>query len=158
MFREMRRNRQQLTQQQCIEILNSATSGVLAVNGDDGYPYAVPVSFVYHEGCIYFHGSVKGHKADSLRKNDKVSFCVIDMDEVSPSEVTTHYRSVIAFGRAEILEGEEKRMAAILLGEKYSRDYRDKYLDEIETTFPVLQCVRIRIEHLTGKQAKELKK
>ena len=81
-FRPMRRHRQQLTDNDCIGILERATAGTLALLGDDGYPYAVPISFVYHEGCIYFHSAVEGHKVDAIRRNEKASFCVIDQDEV----------------------------------------------------------------------------
>ena len=55
MFREMRRKGQQLSQEECVQILRAATSGVLAVFGDDGYPYTVPVSHVYADGKIAFH-------------------------------------------------------------------------------------------------------
>lgn len=55
MFREMRRKNQQLPQEECNRILQVATSGVLAVDGDDDYPYAVPLSFVYEDGRLYFH-------------------------------------------------------------------------------------------------------
>ena len=72
MFREMRRLGQMLSAEECESILRSATNGVLAVAGDDDYPYAVPLSFVYHEGKIYFHSAVSGHKLDAIARNDKV--------------------------------------------------------------------------------------
>ena len=159
MFREMRRIKQQISQEECIEILTRATSGVLALSGDDGYSYAVPVSFAYEDGKICFHGAKKGHKVDAIRKNDKVSFCVIDQDVVMPRERTTKYCSVIAFGRARILEDpEEIRHSAVLLGEKYSHDYRDLYEEEIEETMKAgaLCCVEITIEYLTGKIGRQL--
>ena len=78
MFRQMRRNRQQLSRERCEEILSRATSGVLAVLGDEGYPYAVPLSYVYSEGKFYFHCARQGHKLDAIRREPKASFCVID--------------------------------------------------------------------------------
>lgn len=89
MFREMRRKAQQLTNEECIEILKNATSGVLGVFGDDGYPYTVPVSHVFEDGKICFHCAKTGHKIDSIRRNEKVSFTVIAQDEVMPKERTT---------------------------------------------------------------------
>ena len=77
MFREMRRIRQQATEEECLEILKSAKRGVLAVHGDDDYPYTVPMDFVYEDGCLYFHAAKSGHKLDAVRRNDKVSFCVL---------------------------------------------------------------------------------
>lgn len=82
MFREMRRKNQVLSSEECIQVLNRATSGVLAVSGDDDYPYAVPLSYIYHNNKIYFHGAKTGHKLDGIMRNEKVSFCVIDQDEI----------------------------------------------------------------------------
>src|SRR5574344_2695673 len=86
MFREMRRKKQQLSIEQVEKILKQNTSGVLAVFGDDGYPYAVPLSYVYTNSKIYFHGAKEGHKLDSIKNNEKVSFCVIDKDEIVPEK------------------------------------------------------------------------
>ena len=119
MFREMRRKRQQLSEKEAAAVLERGTSGVLAVLGDGGYPYAVPLSYVYQDGKIYFHCAGSGHKLDGIRNCDKVSFCVIDQDEVHPEKYTTYFRSVIAFGKARILEEDEKRKAILLLTEKY---------------------------------------
>ena len=58
MFREMRRKAQQLTEAECVNILNNATSGILGVFGDDGYPYTVPVSHVFYDGKIAFHCAI----------------------------------------------------------------------------------------------------
>ena len=77
MFREMRRKRQLLPQEQALEILENNTSGVLALSGDGGYPYAVPMSYVYNDGKIYFHCAKAGHKIDAIRSCDKASFCVV---------------------------------------------------------------------------------
>ncbi len=98
---EMRRKRQQVTREACEEVLRRATSGVLAVIDADGDPYAVPLSFVYTDGKLYFHCAPVGHKIDAIRTNDRISFCVIDRDEVMPESFTTKYRSVIVFGRAD---------------------------------------------------------
>lgn len=112
MFRPMRRHRQQLSQGDCAAILSRGTSGVLAVAGDGGYPYAVPLSYVYQEGTLFFHCAKAGHKLDALRRCSKASFCVIDQDQVVPPEYTTYFRSVIAFGRTRILEDEAEKQAA----------------------------------------------
>lgn len=73
-FRKMRRNRQELSRDESIRILKEGTSGVLALHGDDGYPYAVPISYVYDDGKLYFHGAKSGHKLDALRSYPKASF------------------------------------------------------------------------------------
>lgn len=153
-FREMRRKGQQLSQAECEEILKSATSGVLGVVGDGGYPYTVPISHVYHEGKLYFHGARVGHKIDALRANDKVSFCIIAQDEVMPKERTTAFISVIAFGRARVVEDEEGlRRIATLVGQRYSPNYPEDCKQEIDEAIASqrMACVEIEIEHLTGK-------
>ena len=98
MFREMRRKKQQMSGDACDELLFRGTSGVLALSGDDGYPYAVPISYVYDGEKIYFHCAKSGHKLDAIKRNPKASFCVIGQDQIVPEEYTTYFRSVIAFG------------------------------------------------------------
>ena len=95
MTRPMRRIRQQLEQAACEEILAKNTSGVLALAGDEGWPYAVPLSYAWAEGKLIFHGATSGHKLDAMRREPRASFCVIDADEIVPERYTTHYRSVI---------------------------------------------------------------
>ena len=107
-FREMRRKRQQLSEETCVRILETSTSGTLALQGDGGYPYAVPISYVYVNGCLYFHSALSGHKVDAIKNCDKASFCVIEKDEVHGEEYTTYFRSVIAFGHIHIIEDEEE--------------------------------------------------
>ena len=84
MFREMRRRKQALSLESCVEVLRKGTSGVLAVSGDDGYPYAVPLSYVYDDGRLFFHCAPSGHKLAAIAGNEKASFCVIDQDHVVP--------------------------------------------------------------------------
>lgn len=160
MFRTMRRFKQALPLRDCEEILNRGTSGVLAVPGDDGYPYAVPVSYFFDgDAKIYFHCAKSGHKLDAIARNDKVSFCVIDQDQIVPERYTTYFRSVIAFGRARVLaDDEEKRAALRLIAKKYAPDpgLAEGLLREVDSQLPAVCIVEISIEHLTGKEAIEL--
>ena len=165
MFRKMRRIRQQITQEECMEIMQRGSHGVLGTIGDDGYPYTVPLSYVYtpgeEGGCgkLHFHCAVSGHKIDAIRGCDKVSFCVVDRDDVMPKERTTKYASVIAFGHARILETEEElRASANLVGAKYSSGYEDLYKAETEETIlhHTLCCVEITIDPMTGKIGRQV--
>ncbi len=155
MFRELRRTKQSLPLEEVEAILKRNTSGTLAVLGDEGYPYAVPVSYVYEDYKIYFHCAMTGHKIDAIHHCDKVSFCVIDQDDIVPEKFTTFYKSVIAFGRAKVLEGEEKYHAIDILCEKYSPNIIGRK-EEIESSFEHLTMIEIKIEHMTGKAAIEL--
>ena len=156
MFREMRRKRQSLSTEECVAILERMPNGTLALYGDDGYPYAVPVSYVNADGKIYFHSAMQGHKVDAVRRNGNVSFCVVEQDDVKPAEFTTYFRSVIVFGKARILTDEdEKRNALCLLADKYSHGEAGMEA-EIAKGFNKLLMVEITVEHITGKEAIEL--
>lgn len=158
MFRPMRRSKQALPEAWCKDALRAASNGVLAVCGDDGYPYAVPLSFVFDgKDKLYFHCATAGHKLDAIRSVPKASFCVTVQDAVHPAEFTTYYKSVIAFGKARVLQNwESEKNALILLSEKYGMFDRDAIFSEIERFRESVCIVEFTIEHLTGKQAREL--
>ena len=157
MFPSMRRSRQALSREACLAVLQRATSGVLSLQTADGYPYGVPLSFVYDGDKLYFHCAKTGYKLDALRYHDKVSFCVIDQDQVVPEAYTTYLRSVILFGRARILtQPEEARQALEKLAEKYSPQFPQGRQEEIDRLFSHVCMVELTIDHMTGKQAKEL--
>ena len=157
-FRKMRRIRQQLSKEECVEILERNTSGVLAVLGDGGYPYAVPLSYVYYDNNLYFHCAKNGHKLDAINEYDKVSFCVIDQDLVVPEEYTSYFRSVILFGRAKVMECDSEIRSAIeRLAMKYApEDSRESRDAVIEKEYHVMGMVKIEVEHISGKEAIEL--
>ena len=156
-MRQMRRFRQELTPEECDQVLERQTSGVLAVLGDEGYPYAVPLSYVYEGGKIYFHCAKEGHKLDAIRKDNKVSFCVVDQDQVVPEEYTTYFRSVIVFGTAKLLEDEkEKRQALEALAAKYSPHEAEGREKEIQSQFSRVALVELTPNCITGKEAIEL--
>ena len=156
-FREMRRKRQLLSDEESIGILKNATAGTLALLGDNDYPYAVPISYVYHERKLYFHSALAGHKVDAIRNCDKASFCVIDKDDVQPEKYTTFFRSVIAFGRIHIIEDDKEKLAmARMLGNRYNPNNDESLQREIEGGLSRMLMIRFDIEHLTGKEAIEL--
>ena len=161
----MRRKRQELHQEECEKILNNATAGVLSVLGDGGYPYGVPISYVYAEGKLFFHSAVEGHKIDAIAREDKCSFTVIDQDEIHPDEYTTYFRSVIAFGRIHRLESMEDILHGLrLLGRKYNPGDHAGLQHEIDKSVAMpsgiphtrVAVLYMEIEHLSGKEAIEL--
>ena len=156
-FREMRRKRQQLSEEESIGLLQKATAGTLALLGDNGYPYAVPISYVYADGKLYFHSALSGHKVDAIRNCDKASFCVIDKDDVQPEKYTTYFRSVIAFGRIHIIEDDQEKLeTARLLGDRYNPNQEEALQKELEKGLSRMVMIRFDIEYLTGKEAIEL--
>ena len=158
MFRKMRRFKQELTQEEAIQILNNNTAGVLAVLGDEGYPYSVPLSYVFVDNKIYFHSAKTGHKIDAIKNYDKASFCVIDQNQIMPEEYTTYFRSVIAFGKIRLLETPEEIIPAIQkLATKYHpTDHEENRNKMINRDIKQMGMIELEIEHLTGKEAIEL--
>lgn len=160
MFREMRRNKQLLPEEDTKAILRRNTAGVLSVQGDDDYPYGVPISYQYDEekARLYFHCAVEGHKLDAIAKNPKVSFCVIDQDHIVSEKFTTFFRSAIVFGKAYILkDGEEYEQAIWDLAVKYSPNLTKERIDEeISKNRHRTYMIAVEIEHMTGKEAIEL--
>lgn len=158
MFRGMRRSKQLLSIEDTMAVVYRCTNGVLACVGDEDYPYAVPLSYVYFNDKIYFHSSKAGHKIEAITKNPKVSFTVVDEDKIVSGEFTTYFRSVIAFGRARIVSGEEWQIAFQALVEKYSGDQPEEIKrKEIEGCGKAC-IVAIDIEHITGKESIEYTK
>lgn len=157
MFRAMRRSRQLLSQEKATEILQRNTSGTLAVLGDDDYPYAVPLSYVFADGKLYMHSAKTGHKVDAVRKHEKASFCVIDQDQIVPKEYTTYFRSVIAFGKVRLLEDEQQmRRAAETLAMKYAPEFSAGIPASIDAAIGRMAILEMTIDHMTAKEAIEL--
>ncbi|MCQ2983132.1 MAG: pyridoxamine 5'-phosphate oxidase family protein, partial [Treponemataceae bacterium] len=152
MFRPMRRPKQALAETECHDILLRGKTAVVSLMGDDGYPYGVPVNYLYRDGKLYFHCATAGHKMDALKSNPKVSVCVIDADEVDVPRLATSYKSVIMFGKARLLETDEEKLDAIrAFAHKFS-DNTEQIEEEIVREWNGLAVVEISIEHLTGKR------
>jgi hypothetical protein len=157
MVRIMRRDKQQLTKTDTETVMNRGTNGVLACYGDDGYPYAVPLSYVYHNGNIYFHCAQTGHKISAIINNPKVSFAVVDDAKVVSKEFTIYYRSVIAFGRARITEGDERTTALEAMIAKFAGDQPEEEKRKRAGCVKA-HIVAIDIEQMTGKEHLEYAK
>lgn len=153
MERPMRRSAQLLPEAETEEILKTATSGVLALSG----PYAVPMSFVWADGKIYFHCASEGRKIDAIKADQRASFCIIAEDAVIPEKYTTAYKSVIAFGNIRFAEGEEKLLGLRLIGRKYHPAGTEEMLQgEISGALSRVTVLVLEIESVTGKEAIEL--
>ena len=152
-FRNMRRSKQLLPREETLDILRTATSGVLSVIGDDGYPYGVPLSYVYDDGHLYFHCAKSGHKLDAIRACSKASFTVIAADDVLPERYATNYRSVIAFGNVTVIEDEAETLRTIrLLGDRYNPGHMNATEAEIASSVAHMYILDFCIEHMTGKE------
>ncbi|MBQ1736575.1 MAG: pyridoxamine 5'-phosphate oxidase family protein [Lachnospiraceae bacterium] len=153
MFRPMQRIRQQLSDDDCVKILNREKRGVLSVLGDDGYPYGLPINYwrCPDDGRIYFHGGLSGHKIDALANCDKASFCVCEQGEKREGEWWYRVRSIIIFGRVHmVLDESLAAEASRQLSLKFTTDLH--YIeDEINRLITVTRCFCLVPEHMTGK-------
>ena len=156
MFRPMRRAGQQLSPSECEEILRKATSGTLAVIGDGGYPYAVPINFYYDEAenKLYFHCAREGHKADAMKNCDKVCFTAHDAGE-QRGDWSYYVKSVIVFGRVRPVEDAAvKYEKAKAFGMKYYPG--EEELEQELVRYLGRACImEISIGHMSGKLVHE---
>ncbi|MEE0955075.1 MAG: pyridoxamine 5'-phosphate oxidase family protein [Eubacterium sp.] len=157
MFRKMRRFKQQISDEECVRILKEEPRGVLAVKGEDGYPYAFPIDYIYDDGKIYFHCAKEGHKIDALKKDSRVSFCVYDHGYKKEGDWAFYINSVIIFGRIRFIEDREETIRRVRdLGRKYYPDPAEadreavKYGDR-----GTVQALELTIDHMTGKLVHE---
>lgn len=155
MFREMRRGKQLLSEEDTMAVLTRGTNGVLACLGDEDYPFAVPISYVYLDGKIYFHSARAGHKMDAIAKHPKVSLAIVDEDTIVSAEYTSYFRSTIIFGKARIVEGDEWMVGFKALVEKYSGDQPEAAKNQEIEGCKRAAIVAIDVEHMTGKEAIE---
>ncbi len=158
MFRPLRRKTRAISDEAAKELLACERRGVLAVNGDDGYPFAVPVNYLFDEeaGKIYIHGAKAGHKADALRKCDKVCFTVYGNEHTTPGEEWAPYvQSAVAFGRCSLIDDYEQ--AAAKIGRMAAKYYPNTQMidEEMAKSGKGMLLYEITVEHLTGKQIQE---
>ncbi|MGN1032101.1 MAG: pyridoxamine 5'-phosphate oxidase family protein [Intestinibacter sp.] len=152
MFRDLTsKTAKKLSKEECEIILENAKYGVLSTVGEDGYPYGIGMSHVYKDGCIYFHGLNQGHKCDNIDFNNKVSYFVLDKMKNVPENTTVKYTSVIVFGKAVALTGDEKRNFFPEILRKYSNDYFDQGMGLVDQLIDKACVYKIEVEHISGK-------
>ncbi len=157
MFRTVRRKKNEISREEACELLRTSRRGVLAVNGDDGYPYAIPVNYYYDEanGKICFHGARAGYKADALKRCDKVCFTVLGQETVKAESWAPYVKSTVVFGRCHIMEDREEALKTLKrFAMKYYPDEQTAD-EEIRRSEKAVQMFEIEIEHISGKEVQE---
>ena len=157
MFRTIRKKKNEISQEAAKELLRASRRGVLAVNGDEGYPYAIPINYLYDEENhrIIFHGAKAGHKVDSLKKSDKVCFTVFGNETIKEEAWAPHLQSVVIFGKCHLVESKD---TIINLVKKFAAKYypsEDMVNQEVMSSGRGVQIFEIEIEHLSGKEVQE---
>lgn len=149
MFRDLRRKDKRMDKLTTMNILEKASEGVLSTFGEDGYPYGVVLNYVYYQEKIYFHCAKVGHKIDNIIFHDKVSFSIYQDVNVIGQALTTHYRSVLVFGRAKLVETRKDILLALI--DKYADIERDQAKKMIAKEINLTGLVEIEIDHISGK-------
>ena len=157
MFRKIRKFKNEINQAEVNELLKTSKRGVLAMNGDDGYPYAVPVNYFYdeNEGRIVFHSAKAGYKVDCLKSSNKVCFTVLGSETIRDEAWAPYMQSVVIFGRCKLIDNKQTAMERL-------KDFAMKYypsedlvIDEIKADGKAVQMFEIDIEYMTGKEVQE---
>ncbi len=154
MFEEMRRRDKRLTDEEMLDIMSTAEYGLLSTFGENGYPYGVPVNYVFKDGNIYFHTALSGHKLDNVAFNSKVSFCVVKDVELIPEDINTKFKSVISFGEVKEVPENEKSEIYILFLKKFSKEFIKDGLEYIKNEGAKAKVLRIEVIHMTAKGKK----
>lgn len=157
MFRAVRKKKNEISQDEAKNLLRSSRRGVLAVNGDEGYPYAIPINYLYDEenNKIIFHGAKAGHKVDSIKKNDKICFTVFGNETFIEENWAPYLQSVVVFGRCHLVENRDDTVSLV---KKFALKYypnEDMVNEEIANSGKGVQMFEIKIEHLSGKKVQE---
>lgn len=157
MFRAVRKKKNEISQDEAKNLLRSSRRGVLAVNGDEGYPYAIPINYLYDEenNKIIFHGAKAGHKVDSIKKNDKICFTVFGNETFIEENWAPYLQSVVVFGRCHLVENRDDTVSLV---KKFALKYypnEDMVNEEIAISGKGVQMFEIKIEHLSGKKVQE---
>jgi hypothetical protein len=154
MGRRIRRTDRSISESETKAILEKGEFGVLSTATLDGHPYGVPINYSYKGNVIYFHCAIEGHKLENLRKNNRVSFCVVGKTEVLPEKFSTRYESAIVFGNAFELTGDEKHKGLLEIVKKYSPGFIQEGLQYIENAAEKARAYKIVVESITGKSRK----
>ena len=158
MFREMKRKHKAISAEECAAVLTEQTRGVLSVNGDDGYPYGMPMNYYYDpaDGSIWFHtGKAGSHRTDSITRDPKVSFCVTEQGVKEDGNWAYTVRSVIVFGQIEMIDDPETIAdIATRLSHKFTDD--EAFIrSEIERFIRGTLLLKLVPEHICGKKLVE---
>ena len=156
-FRKMRRFKQELTQEECIKVLSEEPRGILAMHGENGYPYAIPLNQFYdaETGKLYFHCAKEGLKLDLIKANNQVSFTVLDKGFKKEGDRALNIKSVVCLGHIEVLTDHEKVLEQC---RKIARKFgvSESEIDEdIKKNTNNVNMLVMTIDRMTGKLVNE---
>jgi hypothetical protein len=152
MFRDLVRIKNRMQDNEMLNLLTEINYGVLGTISSNGYPYTVPLNYIFHNNKIYFHCAKIGHKIDNILFNDKVSFTVVGEEQIIPEEFSTKYKSITLFGRAKVIPWNKEILFEII--KKYSPNHLLEGKEYIDNEYDSALIIEIEIDHITGKERK----
>ncbi len=157
MFRKLRRIKNEISAEDAKALLRNNKRAAFSVNGDDGYPYTIPINFYYDEddNKIYFHSAKAGHKIDSVKANDKICFTTWNDGYLDDGDWAFRVSSCVVFGRAKLIDDRKITEEKV---RKLARKYypsAEAVEEEIKKDINRVQLVAIEIEHISGKKVHE---
>lgn len=157
MFRQVRKKANEISASLAKDLIKKSRRGILAVNGDDGYPYAIPINYLYEEESqkIFFHGSKVGHKVDAIKKSDKVCFTVYGNEQIREETWAPYLQSALVFGRCKLIEDEDRAMKVLKEFAMKYYPYESMAEEEMKKAAKATQMFEITIEHISGKEVQE---
>ena len=135
-----------------MQVFREATYVTLSLATLDGKPYAVPVNAVTDGKVFYFHCAGEGTKLEILQQNPAVCLSAVSYAAIIPEELTTHYRSAVAKGTAEIVADLEEKARALRLITEFYAPEQVSMLDAQGGCVHQAQIVKITPAELTGKE------
>ena len=157
MFRQLKRQKQALSKEECLQILQKEKRGVLSVLGDDDYPYGMPINHYFdpEENKLYFHGGRYGHKIDAMRRHNKASYCIYGDGFIENDNWYLCFKSVIVFGKTEFIEDKDK-IADLCRKLSYRFTKNENYIEEeIQKSLQGTLMFSLSIEDIQGKYVTE---
>ena len=152
MNRDMQKKDRHVSKERAERMLLESAEGTLSMSGDDGYPYGLPMNYVYVNGAIYIHTADSGYKIDALRSNPKVCFSVIAHSQIAPELFTTRYESVVATGDAVFIEDEtEKKQVMEAFVKRFSPGLEEGGMKFIKAALHRTAIIKINIREMKGK-------
>ncbi|NBI62668.1 5-nitroimidazole antibiotic resistance protein [Clostridiales bacterium] len=153
MKREMYKKERQMSEADVIKACQSGNHGTLSMIGDDGYPYATPVNYIYIDGKIYIHSAKYGYKVDCVNRDNKVCFSAIINAKVEQSKFTAAFQSIIAKGKIHAVEDEgERRKVLEQFIYKLSPDFVENGMKFVDGAIGKTLLLCMDIEEMTGKE------
>lgn len=156
-FRKMRRFKQELTKEECIEVLKNEPRGIMAFHGENGYPYAIPLNHFYDEkdGKLYFHGAKEGLKLDLIKENNQVCFTVLDKGFKKEGDWALNIKSIVCLGHVEILTDLDKILDHCRMLSKKFNVSDEEIDDDIKRNMNNVGMFVFTIDRMTGKLVNE---